>query len=139
MARTLLVLDEVLAMLKVVGVADGLVAKFKVQAEGALQHKARGHAPDTPDDAITVSSGFGQASQRGFVELTLNEQLSQMPASKAREVGLMLLQAAEAATSDEIVVGLLKKIGLTDPAQYGAILMDLRELRQGTRDVLYPS
>lgn len=140
MARTLLVLEEVVAMLEVVGVSPPLREKFERQARMALQHKARGHAPDDPTDAITVSSGFGQKSRVGFVELTLNEQLTQMPAPKAREVGHMLLEAAEAATSDELFVKLLEQIGVKDnPEMQGRILLELRELRQGTRGVSWPT
>jgi hypothetical protein len=114
------------------------VEKFRAQAEMALQHKARGHAPDETD-AVTVSSGFGQATQRGFVELTLNDQLSQMPPEKAREIGIMLLQGAEAAVSDQLTVALLKDVGLDNADAHGQILMRLRELRQGTRGVSWPS
>lgn len=68
MARTLLVLEEVVAMLRVVGASESLVGKFQAQALGALQHKARAKADDGLD-SVTVSSGFGQKSDRGFVEL----------------------------------------------------------------------
>jgi hypothetical protein len=138
LARTLMVLDEVLAMLRTVGASSALIEKFRAQAEMVLQHKARSQAPDGTD-AVTVSSGFGQATQRGFVELTLNDQLSQMPPEKAREVGLMLLQGAEAAVSDQLTVMLLKDVGLENPETHGQILMRLRELRQGTRGVSWPS
>lgn len=138
MAKTLLVLDEVLAILQVVGASYALRQKFRQQAEHALQHKARAQTPDG-SDAVTVSSGFGQASQRGFVELTLNDQLSQMPPEKAREIGLMLLQAAEAAVSDQLTVMLLKDVGLESPDAHGRILLKLRELRQGTRGISWPS
>lgn len=134
MARKLLVLEEVLAMLQVVGVPDKHITKFRDQAEGVL-----GKKPLKEVDEITVSSGHGQKSQKGFVELTLNDLRSQMEASKAREVGLMLIEAAEAAQSDEIFLKLLKQIGISDLERQGRILLDLRELRQGTRGVSFPS
>src|SRR5262245_12168747 len=101
MAQTLLVLREALTMLETVGVSKPLIEKFRALAEAALQHKGRSQAPDDGTDRVIVGSGFGTASQRGFVELTLNDQLTQMEIAKAREIGLMLLEAAEAATSDE--------------------------------------
>jgi hypothetical protein len=58
----------------------------------------------------------------------------QMTPKKAKEIADMLLTAAEAAISDEIVMKLLRKVGITDPTRLGTILLDLRELRQGTRD-----
>lgn len=134
MARQLLVLEEVLAMLQVVGIPAGGIAKFKQQAELVL-----GKKPRKDLDNVTVSSGFGQASQRGFVELTIDRTLTQMDAKKAREIGLMLLEAAEAATSDEIFLQLLTHVGIDDAERRGRILLDLRELRQGTRGTSYPS
>jgi hypothetical protein len=62
-----------------------------------------------------------------------------MEAAKAREIGLMLIQAAEAATSDEIFITLLKQIGLDTGEHHGTILLALREIRQGTRGVSWPS
>jgi hypothetical protein len=137
MARTLLVLDEVLAMLQVIGVSEKLRDKFREQALGALKHKGRVDAPGG-SDSVTVSSGFGHSSRRGFVELTINETLTQMDAAKAREIGLMLLQGSEAAISDEITIKLLEKVGIDDAHRQGTILLDLRELRQGSRDVVRP-
>jgi hypothetical protein len=57
---------------------------------------------------------------------------------KAREVGLMLLEAAEAAMSDEIMVKLLEQVGLPPEARTG-MLLHLREIRQGTRGTSWPS
>jgi hypothetical protein len=139
MSRSLLVLEEVIAMLQTVGATSRVVERFREQAELALRGKGRANAPDDGTDAITVSSGFGQKSQQGFVELTLNEQLTQMDVAKAREVGLMLLQAAEAATSDAMFIALLGQMGVTDAEVRGRILLELRAIRQGTRDVQWPS
>lgn len=134
MARQVLVLDEILAMLRVVGAPPKLIEKFQVQAEAVI-----GKKPEKGDEAITVSSGFGQTSERGFVELTLNDMRSQLPPAKAREVGLMLIEAAEAAMSDEMFVKLLEQLGLDSPEHRGRILIELREIRQGTRDISWPS
>jgi hypothetical protein len=139
MAKPLLVLDEVLAMLDVVGVSAPLRDKFRAQANTVLAKRVSRDASDDGTDAISVSSGYGQASQRGFVDLTLNETRSQMDPAKAREVGLMLIEAAEAAVSDEIVMALLRdKIGL-DADRVAYVLLDLREIRQGTRGTSWPS
>jgi hypothetical protein len=50
----------------------------------------------------------------------------------------MLLQGSEAAISDEITIKLLEKVGIDDAHRQGTILLDLRELRQGSRDVVRP-
>jgi len=134
MARKLLGIEEVIAMLETVGVPAVHVHAFQQQAELIL-----GKKPQQSVDNVTVSSGHGQRSQRGFVELTINTTSTQMHIAKAREIGLMLLEAAEAATSDEIFVKLLERIGIADQQRVGMILLDLRELRQGTRGISYPS
>lgn len=134
MARQVFVLEEVIAILK------GSSAPARV-LETFQQHAAviAAKRNEKTVDEVTVSSGFGAASRRGHVELTMNDQLSQMPPAKAREIGLMLLEAAEAATSDELFVTLLtERLGLGQDAA-GRVLIDLREIRQGTRGIAWPS
>lgn len=121
-------------MLATVGASTKIVDRFREQAEIVIAHKS----PRSVDE-ITVSSGFGQTSQRGFVELTLNDTLTQMDVAKAREVGLMLINAAEAAASDEMFVTLLGRLGLESAEDRGRVLVELREIRQGTRGISYPS
>lgn len=133
MARTLLVYEEAVAILETIKAPARIIEQFKKQVEHVTQHKNRRVV-----DEIMVSSGFGQSSQAGHVELTLNDQLTQMDVKKAREVGIMLLEAAEAAQSDEIMIKLLEKIGLPPEAR-GGMLLHLREIRQGTRGTSWPS
>ena len=137
--QTLLVLHEALAMLKVVGAPAPLIEKFRVQAEGALQHKARGRAPDPEDglDQVLVNSGVGKAG--AHVELVINDVLTQMDVKKAREIAVMLFEAAEAATSDVLFTLMLQRARITDQETVGRFLLDLRELRQGTRGTSWPS
>lgn len=136
MAKTLLTLEEAVAMLQTVGASKAVVRAFQDRATFALQHKARGNAPDDPTDRITVNSGYGQKGPH--VELTLNDALTQMEPKKATEIALMLLQAAEAAISDGLVMQLLERAGMSRE-QCGRVLLDMRELRHGTRGVSWPS
>lgn len=132
--RQVLVLEEVIAMLGVVGVSTTLIDKFRHQAEFVL-----GKKPTKGYDTLTVSSGRGQASRQGFVELTVDDTRTQMPVKKAREVGLMLIEAAEAAASDEVFIRFLEQMGITEADAHGQMLLQLREIRQGTREVSWPS
>ena len=140
MAKPLLVLDEVLAMLGVIGVSPKQIDAFTKQATAVLERKNTRavDAGEEATDTILVASGFGQRSRKGFVDFTLNDQRTQMPPDKAREVGIMLLEAAEAAISDQIFVTLLEKTGL-DTEAAGRMLIELREIRQGTRGVSWPT
>jgi hypothetical protein len=133
MARQVFVLDEVVALLKSSGAPNRVIDAFRNHAEFIASKRN-----EKDIDEVQVGSSFGSVTRRGLVEFTLNDQRSQMEPAKAREVGLMLLEAAEAATSDEIFVTLLEKIGIGIEAA-GAALIDLREIRQGTRGTSWPS
>lgn len=133
MARKTFVLEEVIAMLKVSGAPNRVIDAFQKRAEFVAAKRNQKNL-----DEVSVGSSFGADTRRGYVEFTLNDQLSQMEPTKAREIGLMLLEAAEAATSDEIFVTMLAKFGL-DEERAGRILIDLREIRQGTRGTSWPS
>ena len=88
---------------------------------------------------ITVSTLLGSRTKKGRIDFTLNGELTQMDLDKAREVVGLLQGAIEAAISDELMYRFLtEKIGL-EPDRAGAALIDFRELRQGSRDVTYPS
>jgi hypothetical protein len=145
MAKQLLVLEEVEAILRANSTPNRVIEAFRTQATKILamrnERETEATTDEEPDrvDRITVSSSYGHRTQKGYVEFTLNELRTQMEPKKAREVGLMLLEAAEAATSDEIFVTLLKeKVGI-DTERAGMVLIDLRELRQGTREISWPS
>ena len=88
---------------------------------------------------ITVSTLLSSRTKEGRIDFTLNGELTQMDLDKAREVVGMLQGAIEAAVSDELVYKFLtQKIGL-EPERASAALIDFRELRQGSRDIVYQS
>ena len=134
MARKVLEFEEVGAILKAISAPNRIIDQFRAHAETVA-----GMRREKEFDNITVASGFGRESRVGFVEFTLDELRTQMDAKKAREVGLMLIEAAEAAASDEIFVKLLERLGIDNSDAHGRILIDLREIRQGTRGTSWPS
>ena len=100
----------------------------------ALQ--ARGGEPGTD---LTVTTLLSSRTHEGRVELQLNGELTQMDLDKAREVVGMLQSAIEAAMSDQMLWQFLtQKIGLK-PEQAAGALLDFRELRQGSKERVYPS
>lgn len=87
---------------------------------------------------IEVASILSHRTKGGMVEFTLNGEKTQMDLDKAREVVGMLQGAIEAAVSDELMFKFLTtKVRLTEDAA-AAALLDLRELRQGTRSTSWP-
>jgi hypothetical protein len=130
--RQVYTIEEVLVLLRELHAPEPLIEQVQEQAALRARYKNQRER-----DEVIVGSGYGRTSQRGHVELVVNDQLTQMDTKKAREIGLMLLEAAEAAESDEIMIGLLTQIGLTPEGQQ-RVLLDLRELRQGARGVSHP-
>lgn len=88
---------------------------------------------------ITVSTLLSSRTKEGRIEFTLNGELTQMDLGKAREVINMLQGAVEAAISDELLYRFLtEKVGM-EPERAGVALIDFRELRQGSRQLVHPS
>lgn len=87
---------------------------------------------------IEIGTLLSQRTKQGRVELALNGQQTQMDLDKAREVRDMLNEAIEAAISDELLFAFMTtKVGL-DENRAAQALLDFRELRQGTRQTVYP-
>jgi len=98
--------------------------------------KSRGGSSDTN---VVVSSLLSSRTKEGRVELAVNGELTQMSLDKAREIVGLLQGGIEAAVSDQLIYAFLTtKVGL-DPARATAALLDFRELRQGSRDVVRPN
>ena len=73
-----------------------------------------------------------------MVELTVNGERTLLELPKAREVLSMLSGAIEAAVSDQLLYHFMtEKVGL-DQERAAGVLLDFRELRQGSRRAVYP-
>ena len=101
--------------------------------------KSKGGKPGTDITDITVSTLLSSRTKEGRVELSLNGELTQMDLVKAHTVVLMLMQAIEAAGTDQMLYQYLtERIGL-EPEKASMVLLDFRELRHGSRERVYPS
>jgi hypothetical protein len=86
-------------------------------------------------DNVEFSSGFGAASQQGFVEFSINNEITQMDVAKAREVHRMLGECIEAAVTDSMIYHFFKtRIGMTDENKLAQVMYDFREVRQGSKE-----
>ena len=82
---------------------------------------------------------YSARTKEGRIDFTLNGELTQMDLDKARKVVRMLQGAIEAAISDELLYRFLtEKIGMK-PELASMALVDFRELRQGSRDIVWPN
>ncbi len=101
----------------------------------ALKSLAKASAPTD----IVIGTLLSHRTKQGVVELAVNGERIQMNLDKAREVLGMLSQAIEAAISDQLLHEFLRvKVGL-DENKASMALLDFREMRHGTRDVVSPS
>lgn len=98
--------------------------------------QSRGGAPIGD---VTVTSLLSRSTKEGRVELSVNGDVIQMDLDKAREIVGMLQGAIEAAVSDQLLYQFLTKesIGLSNE-QASAAMVEFREMRQGSRDVVRP-
>jgi hypothetical protein len=106
-------------------------------AKALMGHLRVKHAPHEPGrvDNVQFSSGFGAASQQGFVEFSINNEVTQMEVAKAREVHRMLGEAIEAAVTDAMIHHFFKtRLDITDENRLAQILYDFREVRQGSKE-----
>jgi hypothetical protein len=88
--------------------------------------------------ALEVASILSSRTNEGMVEMSLNGEMTQMELDKAREVVGMLQGAIEAAVSDELLYRFLtSRLGI-EPRKASAALLDFREMRQGSRETVYP-
>ena len=95
--------------------------------------------PDDPKDGhVECGSLLSARTKQGMVELVVNDEKIQIDIAKAKEIRDMLSEAIEAAITDEIVFRFLTtKVGLPEAAAARA-LVDLRELRQGSKGTVFP-
>jgi len=98
-----------------------------------------------PVGGIFVESLFGARSRQPLVKLTLHDDdpakppvaVVEMPPSKAREIAVWLLEAAESALTDAFIARWAREVFSDDLARADAVavalLRDLRQFRELTR------
>ncbi len=83
------------------------------------------------DDTIHINSVVSARDYRPFVQLKWGKEGCQMTPDEARAHAYAILDAANAAETDAIMVGFLReKVGLKEGADIGVILKDFRDLRE---------
>lgn len=111
------------------------VAAGEILDMQGISLKSRGGASVS---GITVSTLLSRTTKEGRVEFALNGELTQMDLPKAREVVGMLQEAIEAAASDQMLyIFLTQNIGLDDE-KASVLLLEFREIRQGSRSLVHP-
>lgn len=134
MPEHLISVKEAIAILETIGAAKETIRRFRIQAEGVLSVR-----PALGKEQVIVTTLYGAASGQPGVNLEVGAVRLQMDVKSAQAVGLNILAGAEAAISDAAMMRLLvEKVGM-DLERASAVLIDLREYRQGSREVVFPS
>jgi hypothetical protein len=110
-------------------------------AKALMDHLRRKHArhDEAKIDNLAFSTILSQRTHMGMIEFSFNDEMSQWDLDKAREIHRMLGEAIEAAVSDTLIYQFfVEKIGF-ESEKAAAVLMDFRELRQGSKDLVKPS
>ena len=121
------------------GKQDETIVKSYI-AKALMDHLRLKHArhDEIRTDNIAFSTILSQRTKMGMIEFSFNEEMSQWDLDKAREIHQMLGQAIEAAVSDTLLYQFFtQKIGFDDE-KASRVLLDFRELRQGSRESLRP-
>jgi hypothetical protein len=82
---------------------------------------------------FSVSSIYGYASKKPYVNVEVSVSPMQMSPGKAREVALMLLEAADAAESDAVMIGYARDVLGLGEAESAKLLNQLRQYRDKQR------
>jgi hypothetical protein len=101
------------------------------------------------ETSIEIATILSNRTKEGMVEFYIQNKnedgfphegiKTQWNLSKAREIHKMLGEAIEAAVTDTLIYKFFTtKVGF-DEIQASRVLLDFRELRQGTRNTSYPS
>lgn len=78
---------------------------------------------------FTVSSIYGYASQKPYVNIEVSVSPMQVSPGKAREMALMLLESADAAESDAVLIGFARDVLDLDAQRSAQLLNQFRQYR----------
>lgn len=91
------------------------------------------------EGAIEIGTILSHQTGRGRIEIAIGGEVAQWDVADARKISSMLVEAIEASISDELVFKFLtQKVNLS-PEKAASLLIEFRELRQGSRTAVNPS
>lgn len=79
---------------------------------------------------FAVSSIYGYASQKPYVNIEVSMSPMQCSPAKAREMALMLLESADASESDAVLIGYAKDVLDLDERGAAQLLQQFRQYRE---------
>lgn len=87
---------------------------------------------------VEIATILSHRTKQGVVEFMLNGEKTQWEIDKAKEIHRMLGEAIEAAVSDSLIYAFMtQRVGMSED-KASTVLLEFRELRQGSRGTVYP-
>lgn len=87
---------------------------------------------------LTIGTILSQRTKEGMVEFAIGDAKNQWDISKAKEIHRMLGEAIEAAVSDTLIYKFFVEKVKIPEEKAAMMLLDFRQLRQGTRGITFP-
>src|SRR5438128_1686279 len=87
------------------------------------------HPDDDAMEVLWASSMYGRNSQKGLVQIFIRGKEVVMTPAEARQFALSVFVAADAAESDEFLLGFLRRAGISDDEKLAAVLAEFRDFR----------
>lgn len=88
---------------------------------------------------VEIGTLLSHKTGHGRVEVAIGGEVAQWDVGEAKKIHAMLGEAIEAAISDELIFKFLTtKVGIA-PEKAAAALIEFRELRQGSKEMVNPS
>jgi len=91
------------------------------------------------DGLIEIGTIISSTSGRARVEVQIGTEVAQWDIGNAKTVHTMLGEAIEAAISDELIMKFLTERVHLPKEKAASLLVEFRELRQGSREAVNPS
>lgn len=117
--------------------AEGPGDKALIDMHGIALSRQGGDKPGL--GAIEIGTILSHSTGRGRIEIQLGAEVAQWDVADAKKVSAMLTEAIEAAISDELIFTFLRDRVHLSPEKAAALLIDFRELRQGSKETVNPS
>lgn len=91
------------------------------------------------DGLLEIGTIISSQNGRARVEVQIGTEVAQWDIADAKKVNGMLGEAIEAAISDELIMKFLTEKVRLPKEKAAGLLVDFRELRQGSREAVNPS
>lgn len=92
-----------------------------------------------PRGVIEIGTILSHTTGRRRIEVSIGSEVAQWDVGDAKKIAASLMEAIEAAISDELIFKFLTEKVQLSPEKAAMLLVEFRELRQGSKEAVNPS